>query len=247
MGKMQSQIPNFLSIARKLKLILKKKEEYPHAFVFGCILNRQVKAETAWIAPYKLEQRIGNFEFSTLKNLSKREWEEHFKNPEPLHRLTEKMPDLLYKAVRRISEQYNDDASNIWKGDPVPSSGKIICRFMEFKGVGQKIATMATRILKNNFRISMSDHSAIDVSTDVHIKRVFYRLGLIPEENGEMAIYAARSLHPEFPGILDGPTWEIGRELCKAQNPDCGNCPMNKLCSQQGVKFNPSSSPSSAL
>lgn len=215
---------------KKAQDLISDLDGYPHAFVLGCVLDRRVKAEKAWIAPYKLKQRIGNFEFSTLKNLSKKDWEEHFKTPKPLHLLTGIMPDLLYKAVKRISEQYNDDASNIWKGNPVPSSGEIIYRFVQFDGIGQKISTMAVKILKNYFKIKMSGCDIIDVSNDVHIKRVFYRLGLIPEQSGELAINTARRLKPEFPGILDDPAWHIGREWCKAQNPDCGNCPMNKLC-----------------
>lgn len=218
----------------KARDLIKDLKGYPHAFVLGCILDRQVPAEKAWIAPYKLKQRIGDFEFSTLKKLSKGEWEAYFKNPEPLHRFTETMPGLLNKAVEQIAVKYDGDASNIWKGEP--SSREVICRFRQFDGVGQKISTMAANILKNYFKIKMSDYSAIDVSTDTHIKRVFYRLGLIPAMNGELAIHAAIKLNPEFPGELDPPAWHIGREWCKSQNPDCDNCPMSNLCPRIGVK-----------
>ncbi len=213
--------------------LVENLKEYPHAFVIGCILDRQVKAEVAWLGPVRIQKRVGNFRFQTLKNLSESEWKAIFNKPPKIHRFTDQMASLTYKAVQRIADTYKNDASNIWTGNI--SSGEIICRFLEFEGIGKKIAAMATKILRITFGTKMSSYSAIDVAIDVHVKRVFYRLGLIPKEDGDMAIYTARDLNPEFPGILDTPVWHIGREWCKAQNPDCKTCPMNKLCIKQGV------------
>jgi hypothetical protein len=42
--------------------------------------------------------------------------------------------------------------------------------------------------------------------------------------------WAARALHPEFPGLLDYPAWEIGRHWCRPQTPLCAGCYMCAVC-----------------
>ncbi len=81
------------------------------------------------------------------------------------------MAENFYSAVQLIHTKYNDDASNIWKGNPKRAT--LIRRFLEFKGVGVKIATMAANILAGEFKISMQDRICIDISPDVQVKRVF--------------------------------------------------------------------------
>ena len=64
--------------------------------------------------------------------------------PVPLHRYPERMSENFYEAVRLIADRYSGDASNIWRGKP--SSAEVVYRFLQFRGVEPKIATMATRI-----------------------------------------------------------------------------------------------------
>lgn len=90
---------------------------------------------------------------------------------------------------------------------------------------------MAANILIRGFQVPVSDHFSIDISVDVHVRRVFRRLGLIPKRASvEQVTYRARELNPEFPGILDLPAWQIGREWCKPKNPRCNECFMKDIC-----------------
>jgi endonuclease-3 len=80
---------------------------------------------------------------------------------------------------------------------------------------------MAANILARNFKIPFSDYFSIEVSADVHVRRVFCRLGFCPPDASiEQIIYKAKALHPGFPGIMDLPSWEIGRQcvVCRTQN-----------------------------
>jgi endonuclease-3 len=90
---------------------------------------------------------------------------------------------------------------------------------------------MAANILARAFKIPFADYYSIDVSADVHVRRVFRRLGLISEDAGpEEAVYAARALHPKFPGLMDSPAWEIGRNWCRPTAPHCADCYMRAVC-----------------
>lgn len=209
--------------------MLNDLDEHPHAFVLACVMDRQVKAERAWLIPYRILQKIGGFSVEKLSALTREDVNRIMREPEPLHRFVDKMADCFYAAVQRIKNTYLGDAALIWKGKP--SSAEVVYRFLEFEGVGPKIGSMAANILAREFKIPFLDYYSIDISADVHVRRVFSRLGLCPiGASVEQLIYKARALYPEFPGMMDFPSWEIGRNWCKSRGPVCDECYMNDLC-----------------
>jgi endonuclease III len=192
--------------------LLNDLQGHPHAFVIACIMDRQVTASVAWAVLYKLGQRLGPFEFEALAARSEEAILKAMHRPTPLHRFPDIMGKFLYAAVRRIETVYDGDASRIWADEPPNAS--IVRRFLEFKGVGPKIATMAANILVRDFRVPVSDKYSIDISADVHVKRVFERLGLVEGEvDNDMVIYTARELYPEYPGIFDYALWDLGQRV----------------------------------
>ena len=149
--------------------------------------------------------------------------------PAPLHRFPSRMAGVLHAAIWRIADQYDGNAANIWADKP--SSAEVVYRFLQFDGVGPKIANVATNCLARHFKVPFSDYYSIDIAADVHVRRVFRRLGLVCESAGlEEVIYRARSLHPEFPGLMDYPCWELGRNWCRERKRLCADCHMNDLC-----------------
>ena len=123
------------------------------------------------------------------------------------------MPKSFFRGVHQIQDKYDGDASAIWNNNQ--RSATIVRRFLEFNGIGIKIAPMAANILARDFKIPMKDHINIDISPDRHVKKVFKRLGFISDENSnDELIYRAREFYPLYPGIFDLPCFAIGKQWC---------------------------------
>jgi len=177
--------------------LLNDLEGHPHAFVLACVMDRQIKAEKAWIIPYRISEHLGTFSMREVVKLTREQVADMMSGPERLHRF-DTMSDLFHLAIQRIAIQYSGDAARIWKGKP--SSAEVVYRFLEFEGVGPKIATMAANLLARIFKIPFADYFSIDISADVHVRRVFSRLGLCPSDASiEQITYKARALHPHLP------------------------------------------------
>lgn len=202
-------------------------EEYPHAFVLGCIADRQVKSETAFDIPWLINNRINGFEFSKLIKLSEIEMRVFLRDSK--HRFKKDIAKAYFKGIKYIDEEYGGDASKIWGGSP--SSAEVVYKFLQIDGIGPKIATMAANILARDFKIPLSDYYSIDISADRHVRRVFERLGFVKQNaSNEEIIYKARAIYPEFPGILDNPCFEIGRNWCRSNKIQCTDCYLEKYC-----------------
>lgn len=209
--------------------LLNDLEQYPHAFVMAALVDRQVRAELAWLVPQRIRERLGSFEMSDLAKLGEEAWRALMRNPAPIHRMPETMAIVLSRAVRRITDIYGGDASRIWSDQP--TSATLVRRFLEFHGAGPKIATMSANILVREFHVALADRRYIDISADVQVCRVMARLGFVePGASADVVVYAARDLYPEYPGVFDLALWDIGRTVCRPTDPDCLSCRFGSVC-----------------
>jgi endonuclease-3 len=201
---------------------------HPHAFVLACVMDRQITAERAWAIPYRVAQSVGGFSIGRLLKVTPARLKRLFARLH-LHRFPDTMSRNFAGAVRLIHTEYEGRADRIWQDRP--PSAELVFRFLQFDGIGPKIATMAANILARNFKVPLADHFSIDVSADVQVRRVFWRLGLVGEgASTDAVIYRARALNPQFPGLMDFPAWEIGRAWCRPVDPQCSQCYMKTLC-----------------
>lgn len=203
---------------------------YPHLFVLCCLMDKQINAAKAWRIPFDVCGHFGTYDIFELNRIPLAKYLSFF-NDRKLHRFNDSMARVFGLALERIVNQYNGKASMIWEGNP--SSAAVVARFLEFDGCGVKIATMATNLLHRALSVNYSDYSSVDISPDVHIMRVMNRLGLLQDEIKDkrtMAIYRAREVNPQYPGILDGLFWSVGKNYCHPSNPSCRKCPLNDVC-----------------
>jgi endonuclease III len=221
----------------KANSLIRNMDQYSHAFVLACLMDTGVDADVAWAIPYRVQQYkdVPSFKIEDLYAMPLSRYEAMFKDGKNWHRYPAAKAKVFCEGVRKIcdSELMKGDASKIWANKP--SSKDVVLRFSEFHGCGFKIANMAANLLYGYFGIEFSDYSFIDIAPDVHTMRVFQRLGLTPTfKNTEIAkiytICKARELHPEFPGVVDGLCWKVGRNYCKPRNPKCKDCPFNDFC-----------------
>ena len=214
--------------------LLNDLKNYPHHFLLGCLMTPQIRAPRAFGIPWKIGEAIGGQDFTSFADTDEEDYCRIFRDLS-LHRFHERYGISASRAIQRIADQYEGDASNIWADSP--SSCSVVRRMLEFHGAGIKVATMTANILARDFRVPMSDKVCIDISPDVQVLRVFRRLGLITEhQGGDVLIYKARELHPPYPGIFDLSCWVIGRNWCRPTAPKCEECLMRDVCPSSGTE-----------
>lgn len=204
-------------------------EENPFAFALAAVLDRGTKSEIIWTIPYYLQKKIGNLtpQFFAQKPID--EIEIIFQSLPYKPRYITDAPRTVKELSQMIMREYNGNTERIWQDS---ASSHVKATFQHLYGVGPGIASMIVLLLEKCFKIHFTDldHKMMDVKPDVHIVRVFQRLGFISVPNEAEALRAARNLNPEYPGALDAPAWVIGKKWCTSLTPRCPECPLNHVC-----------------
>jgi endonuclease-3 len=119
-------------------------------------------------------------------------------------------------TAKTLTEQYHGD---------VPAT---MAELLELPGVARKTANV---VLGNAFGISAG------VVVDTHVTRLSHRLGLSQEKTAEKIEQDLIALVPKkdwviFPHLFIA----HGRAICKARNPLCAECVVEKLCPSSYLK-----------
>ena len=201
----------------------------PFAFALAAILDRGTKAEIIWSLPYYLRKRLGKLDPHYFARASVEEIRRILEELPVKPRYINDAPITIKEFSQMVVGEFGGRTEAIWKGK---SAAEVRSTFQRVYGVGPGISSMIVLLLEKWFGVRFSDldHRKMDIKPDVHVMRVFYRLGLISERTPEAAVRAARILNPEFPGALDAPAWKIGREWCTEFSPKCDSCPLKHVC-----------------
>jgi endonuclease III len=202
----------------------------PVEFFYAVIFDQGILADRAWKAPEKLKQRLGHLDPHKIAGMAEEELEKKiFVAGKSLHRYR-KIANWLIESSRLLVGRYQGNPTKMW--DDNPRSDDLQRRFEEFKGIGQKKASMAANILVRDHGVPVRniDWRGIDVSGDVHVKRVFLRTNLVDRDDVDAVVVVARRLNPQYPGELDLPAWLIGRRFCHPSDPECSRCPLISVC-----------------
>jgi len=209
----------------------KLNDENPFAFLLCATVDRMSIAEVVWSTAFELRKALGHLDPTTIAAM----------NPEDIEPL---LPEGLYlrrdsartivDCANQVVSRWRGDASRIWATTDVR---EILARLDDIFGVGRAIASMIINILIRDGKLELPPDqlARVDVKPDTHIRRVFFRTGLSEKESEKAAIDAGRKANPRYPGELDMPAWQIGREYCDPGLPHCGKCPLEKACSKRGL------------
>lgn len=184
---------------------LMEQFQNPYLVLIACILSLRTNDKTTYPA--------------TLRML------ELAKTPEEMSKIS---PEVLSKAIYPVGF-YENKAKQI-----VELSRQIVEELdanvpdeiedlIKFKGVGRKTANL---VLAKGF-----NKPAICV--DVHVHRIFNRLGYVKTKTPEETEFALREKLP-VKYWLDINTLLVthGQNVCKPQKPNCSQCPISEWCAK---------------
>ena len=204
-------------------------ETNPFAFALAAVLDRGTKAEIIWTIPFCIEKKVGKLDPQFFLSKSPEELETLFRSLPYKPRYITDAPMTAKGLSRIVVDKFGGDTTKIWQNQ---SALYVKSVFQQIHGVGPGIASMIVLLLERHFKMHFTDldHRTMDVKPDVHVIRVFHRMGFIDDPTANEALQAARKLNPEYPGALDGPAWRIGKQWCKPLDPLCSSCTVNSVC-----------------
>lgn len=201
----------------------------PLAFLMAASIDRGARAESVWKIPFTLNCRLGHLDPNILSQYTIDQMEAILRSLAKKPRYPRQAAQTIVHLSKLVADEFDGNAANIWLGRSPLEVTQTLDRIW---GIGPGIAHMTVRILKDEFGYNPPSESwrKVDVKPDVQVRRVFYRSGIAQDKNESTAVHAARQLHPDFPGLLDWPAWEIGRTWCRESNPNCNECPLRGAC-----------------
>ncbi len=198
----------------------------PFAFLIGVAFNRGMPYQKAWEIPLCIKNK-NILDAKKLAAMEKLELQRLLESLSIRPRYGCRQGATTLKDAAMLVMAHGGDASAIWRNS---SPRETIRKLRSIYGVGPGIASMAVRILHDNLCMFSEYEYEIDLKPDVQVMRVFKRTGLMETESEATAVNAARELHPAFPGALDWSAWDIGRNWCFSDGPNCTQCPLDAVC-----------------
>jgi endonuclease-3 len=189
---------------------LMEKFQDPYLVLIGCILSLRTNDKTTYPATLR------------MLNLAK--------TPEQMAKIS---PEVLAKAIYPVGFYENKARQIIELSRQIVEelNGKVpdeIEDLIKFNGVGRKTANL---VLAKGF-----NKPAICV--DVHVHRIFNRLGYIKTKNPEETEFALREKLPvKYWMDINTLLVTLGQNICKPQRPNCSMCPISKWCNLGSEKI----------
>ncbi len=178
----------------------------PYLVLIACILSLRTNDKTTYPATLRMLELA-----TSPEQMMKVDVEDLEKAIYPVGFYKNKAGQII-ELSREIVEKYNGK---------VPDSIDELCKF---KGVGRKTANL---VMTLGFGVPA-------ICVDVHVHRIFNRLGYIKTKNPEETEFALREKLPvEFWIPINTLLVTHGQNVCKPIKPNCKECPVEKFCDKQ--------------
>ncbi|MBP3707952.1 MAG: endonuclease III [Clostridia bacterium] len=127
-------------------------------------------------------------------------------------------PCGFYRVKSTNIKKLATDILTIFNGE-LPSTME---NLMKLPGIGRKSANVIMLDAYNNPQ---------GIAVDTHVKRISKRIGLSDEENPDkIELDLLKIIPKQYLKDVNHIFILHGRSICKAQRPNCNNCPINSLC-----------------
>jgi endonuclease III len=210
-------------------------------FLLGVMFDRSINADQAWQSGKRINDALGDPEdvaalWRALAKIEKKRllgFLRYGHGGRAFHRHYRTFGEQLPRAAEIMLSKYGGDPRRIWNNQRALTV--VRDRFEEIPGIGPKLSRMALLILTRDYGLlgGRTALKQLDIAPDIHVMRVFKRTGLIESDVDRMAaIIVAQQLRPKYPGELDPPAFEIGREWCRPSKPICEECPISGVCAR---------------
>ena len=216
-------------------------------FLLGASIDYQISADTAWenasiLAevvlgdPDKLWTTIDNIGLEGLQrvfggehtaNCSRCAAGHQLIRSDPprhkmLHRFKNNAAKKVLKMARKILAEYDGDGRKIWNGRSVDD---VRNRIVDV-GFGPELTNMVIGALHDTRQISGGGSLKADSNVCRVLGRVFDGQDATPKRAHDIA----KSMEKDNTWALDDPLYDLGKDVCRAEYPDCGWCFLRSEC-----------------
>jgi len=124
----------------------------PLALLLGMMLDQQVPMEWAFLAPYRLKERLGGrLDAATIAAMEPSELESHFKGPPALHRFPGSMAKRAQALCQHLVDEHGGDAAAVWTG--AATGQALFDRLRALPGFGDEKARIFVAVLAKRFGV----------------------------------------------------------------------------------------------
>ncbi len=124
----------------------------PLALVLGMLLDQQIPMERAFVAPFRMRERLGGkLDAAMIAEMPIDDLAAVFRQPPALHRYWGSMSKRTQAFCQALVDQYDGDATAIWRD--VESGAELVKRLQALPGFGKEKSRIFAALLAKRFGI----------------------------------------------------------------------------------------------
>ena len=123
------------------------------ALLIGMLLDQQFPIERAFVAPYRLQQRLGfELEAAALAKFSTEALVQYFSEKPALHRFPKLMAERTHALCHYLVEHYDGNPDEVWAN--ISDASELRQRLLALPGFGEKKVQIFVALLAKRFGIT---------------------------------------------------------------------------------------------
>ena len=129
------------------------------ALLIGFALDQQVTVQKAFSGPAEIRRRLGHLDAKQLAATDPAELDRVFRERPAIHRFPGSMAGKVQQLAEAIAEQYDGDASRIWR--EASDGPDLERRLLELPGIGAMKARSILAVLAKRLGVDVPDLASV--------------------------------------------------------------------------------------